>query len=138
MKSTKALSFMGIIPFIISFYLSIQGVVWQIESKQIFIAYSAIILSFLAGTIWKKSKQKIYDQQRIISNIFSLLAFISLLVNHHLALIILVISYLFLFLYETRLENLDKQSDIIKGYLKMRLQLTVSVILLHIMAFMMW
>jgi hypothetical protein len=138
MKTTKILGFMGFIPFLISFYLSIQSVIWQLESKQIFIAYSAIILSFIAGTIWEKSGQKTHDKQRIISNVFCLSAFIALLVNQYFALVILGISYPLLFLYETRLDNLNKQSGIIKGYLTMRLQLTVGVILLHIIAFIMW
>ena len=138
MKTSQTLGYMGLIPFIISFYLSIQNIIWQIDTKQLFIAYSAIILSFVAGTLWQASEQKKHDRKKIISNIVSLLAFLSLLVNHHLALIILAINYLFLFLYESKLVKLNKQYDINPGYMKMRLRLTLVVILLHSAAYLLW
>jgi hypothetical protein len=95
-------------------------------------------LSFVAGTLWKKTEQKKYDKQKVISNVFSLFAFLALLVNHHLALVILAINYLNVFLFEVRLANLDNQGRIMTAYIKMRLQLTVIVILLHIAAFILW
>jgi len=139
MKTTKILAFMGLIPFIVSLTMSIQSGLWQLESKQIFITYSAIILSFVAGTLWEKGdKHNKHNKQKIISNLFSLIAFISLLINHYLALAILAISYITIFLYEVRLASLNNQENARSVYLKMRLQLTVIVISFQLTAFILW
>jgi len=142
MKTTKILAFMGLIPFIVSLTISIQSGLWQLESKQIFITYSAIILSFVAGTLWEKgdkhNKHNKHNKQKIISNLFSLIAFISLLINHYLALAILAISYITIFLYEVRLASLNNQENARSVYLKMRLQLTVIVISFQLTAFILW
>ena len=138
MKTSQILGYMGLIPFVISFYLSIQNISWQIDTKHVFIAYSAIILSFVAGTFWQTSEQKKHNRKNIISNIVSLFAFLALLVNYPLALTILAINYLFLFLYESRLVKLNKQCDINPAYMKMRFRLTLVVILLHGAAYFLW
>ena len=138
MKVTMTLGFLGLIPFFTSFYFSIQSLTWQLESKQIFITYSAIILSFIAGTLWDRSEQKKYDKQKVISNIFSLFAFIALLVNDYLALIVLAISYLAIFLYETGVTIFSTTIRVTPAYQRVRLQLTITVIALHITALTLW
>ncbi|MCG6202054.1 DUF3429 domain-containing protein [Psychromonas antarctica] len=138
MKMWQTLAYMGLIPFIVSFYLSIQNMDWSIDTKQLFIAYSAIILSFVAGSLWQASEQKKHHNKQVISNIFSLFAFLALLVNYHLALIILAINYLLLFLYESKLVKLNKQCHIHPAYMRMRFQVTLIVILLHSAAYLLW
>lgn len=138
MKTSQTLGYMGLIPFIISFYLSIENITWQIDTQQLFIAYSAIILSFVAGTLWQANDHDKHNAKKIISNIVSLFAFLALLVNNHLALTILAINYLFLFLYESKLVKLNKQHDINPAYMKMRFRLTLVVILLHGAAYLLW
>ncbi|MHA2938023.1 DUF3429 domain-containing protein [Vibrio sp. RC27] len=144
MRTIKILGFMGLIPLFASLYLSINDVAWQLESKQAFMAYSAIILSFVAGTLWKNQDQQInkihltHTQQNYISNIFSLFAFLALLVNQHLGLAILATNFLALFLYESRLAKVTECKESLKGYLAMRLQLTVIVILLQLTALIVW
>ena len=107
MKGWKILGYLGLLPFIVSLYLSTEIVFLGISTKQIFIAYSAVILSFIAGSIWRRNSQIYFDKQNVISNFFSLVAFASLLLDHKLALIILAAGFMLLFLYE---KSLSKQN----------------------------
>ena len=139
MKTWKTLGYMGLIPFVLCLYLSGHEMFWGIDPKQAFIAYSAVILSFIAGTLWQvNGPQQSYKQkskQQIISNFFSLIAFVSLLINPYVALAILTTSYLLHFLYEVRLVLQDELNP---EYITMRFRLTLTVILLHITAFIVW
>ncbi len=135
MKTWKILGYMGLIPFVACLYLSEREMVWGIAPKSAFIAYSAIILSFIAGTIWRVDRQLQQSHQQIVSNIFSITAFACLLIHHDIALGILAASYLLLFLYEIRFV---KQSKLKVDYISMRFRLTLAVILLHIVALILW
>ncbi|MEH6451436.1 MAG: DUF3429 domain-containing protein [Psychromonas sp.] len=146
MKITKQLGFMGLIPFIGSLVLSLQNIsvdninlpnmAWQVDGQFLFIAYSAVILSFMAGTLWQANQSEKKVKQNIISNVFSLFAFFALLTPTLIAVVILAFNYLVLFLYESR--YVDKQDNISAPYMKMRLQLTLVVVSLHIAAFIFW
>ncbi|WP_017219936.1 DUF3429 domain-containing protein [Moritella dasanensis] len=138
MKIPQTLGYMGLMPFIISLYLSINDTGWQLDAKQVFIAYSAIILSFVAGTLWQTSDETKHDRRKIVSNIFSLFAFLTLLVNHHLALMILAANYILLFLYESKLVTLNQENDRNPAYMSMRFRLTCIVVLLHGSAYYLW
>lgn len=135
MKAWKILGYLGLLPFIVSLYLSTEIVFLGVSTKQVFIAYSAVILSFIAGSIWRRDSQIYFDKQNVISNLFSLLAFASLLFNHKLALIILAVSFMLLFLYE---KSLGKQNKLLSDYINMRFWLTLIVVLLHITAYFLW
>lgn len=135
MKTWKVLGYLGLLPFIICLYLSSETVFWGISTKQAFIAYSAVILSFIAGTIWRRDTQSYLQKRYIISNVFSLLAFVSLLVPYKIALIILVLSFVLLFIYENSISKQDKTPS---DYMNMRSWLTQIVVLLHITAYFLW
>lgn len=138
MKISQTLGYMGLIPFIISLYLSINDTGWQLDAKQVFIAYSAIILSFVAGTLWQTNGETKHDRRKIVSNIFSLFAFLTLLVNQNLALTILAANYILLFLYESKLATLNQESNRNPAYMTMRFRLTCMVALLHCCAYFLW
>ncbi|MFT5851593.1 MAG: hypothetical protein ACI87J_001566 [Colwellia sp.] len=135
MKAWKILGYLGLLPFIISLYLSTEKLFFGISTKHVFIAYSAVILSFIAGTLWRRDSQTYLDKQNIISNLFSLLAFTSLLLDQKIALIILGVSFMLLFFYE---KSLGKQSKLLTDYMNMRFWLTLIVALLHITAYSLW
>lgn len=130
---------MGLIPFVLCLYLSDYNVFWGIDPKQAFIAYSAVILSFIAGTLWQVNGPQRNDnknnKQQVISNMFSLIAFVSLLINPYAALAILATSYLLHFLYEMRFVLQDELNP---QYITMRFRLTLTVVLLHITACIVW
>lgn len=128
MRTWLSLGYLGLLPFIICLVLVILGRNWQSDALQVFIFYSAIILSFLSGTLWQVNTKASKPKQQIISNIFCLMAFLSLLIVKQVALITLALSYLLLFIYE---RHLIQSSQSPNSYLKMRLKLTTIVVLLH-------
>lgn len=138
MKTSQTLGYMGLIPFIASLYVSINNMGLPLDAKQVFIAYSAIILSFVAGTLWQTSEESKHDRRKIVSNIFCLFAFLSLLVNQHLALMLLVVNYTLLFLYESKLAKLNQENDRNTAYMTMRFRLTSIIVLLHGYAYYLW
>jgi hypothetical protein len=138
MKSWQLLGYLGLLPFIVSLYLSVESLSWSITAKQAFIAYSAIIVSFIAGTIWRNNDNTSHIKQQIISNAFSLLAFIALFTDPKIALIILICSFLCLYIYETELTKLTTEGKKVSGYMVMRFWLTLIVVSLHIIAYFLW
>ena len=138
MKSWQLLGYLGLLPFITSLYLSVESVSWVIAAKQAFVAYSAIIVSFIAGSIWRKDDEHTQKKQQIISNSFSLLAFISLLTYTNIALIILSFSFLFLYVYERDLAKCSTDENRTSEYMAMRFWLTLIVISMHITAYILW
>ncbi|MFT5756851.1 MAG: hypothetical protein ACI9LM_001576 [Alteromonadaceae bacterium] len=138
MKSWQLLGYLGLLPFIACLYLSIETVDLNITAKQAFIAYSAIIISFISGTLWRKNNNSTYVNQQIISNIVSLIAFVTLLIEPDVALIILAFSFLFLFIFEKKSAIYIKENSVITGYMSMRLWLTLMVVSLHIIAYGLW
>ncbi|WP_246047225.1 DUF3429 domain-containing protein [Colwellia ponticola] len=135
MKTWKILGYLGLLPFIIFLYLSSETVIWGIDTKQAFIAYSAIILSFVAGTIWRRDAETYHHKRYIISNILSLIAFVALLLTYKVALIVLLLSFILLFIYENSIGKQDKTPS---SYMNMRFWLTQLVVLLHITAYFLW
>jgi len=162
----QLLGYLGLIPFVIA--LSFQNLIielFQQTPKQVFIFYSAVILSFIAGTLWRKKNDQLSIKRQYLSNLFSLMAFLALLIAQNLALILLAVSYLAILFCEykldeaqvegTRVEGIEIESTKVestkvkntdaenaaaenKQYLNMRMQLTSIVVLLHIIAFSVW
>jgi hypothetical protein len=135
MKTWRLLGYAGLLPFVVFLSLSTQTTLWLPDTKYAFIAYSAIILSFIAGSLWRVGESKSQRNHQIISNIFSLLAFSALLIDSIIALTLLALGYLFIFVYEARLVKLNTPDD---EYITMRTRLTASVIVMHLIAFYLW
>lgn len=132
MKAWQSLGYLGLIPFFICWVITLLAKGWQESAIQIFIFYSAIILSFISGTLWQVCSQPNNPKQQIISNVFCLLAFSALLMSKDLALITLAIGYILIFMFEKfAVSNVNK----IKQYMKLRLQLTVILVVLHSLMF---
>ncbi|MFT6895848.1 MAG: hypothetical protein ACJA13_000245 [Paraglaciecola sp.] len=138
MKTWQILGYLGLLPFMACLYLGTQTTVLGIDAKQAFIAYSAVILSFIAGSLWNAQHQPHHTRQHVISNVFSLIAFISILVGGAFAIAILAVSYLLLFAYENKLVKQCKPGNLKGDYITMRFWLTLSVALLHIGALILW
>ena len=135
MNTSKFLGYAGLLPFVALLILNFfQQHDWQINLQQAFIFYSAIILSFIAGTLWQKNDHPIDVSRQILSNAISLLAFACLLMPLN-AVVLLPIGYLLLLIFESLFFDTNVDSDV---YFKMRTRLTLSVIFLHGVAFAMW
>lgn len=134
MNTWQKLGYLGLTPFALCLCASLFTT-FNAEGKQGFIAYSAIILSFMSGSLWRFSQTDKQSSQQIISNVFALIAFSSLLLNQYLALTILATSYLALFIYEKREVRVQHYE---KNYMVMRFRLTFTVILMHVIAYISW
>lgn len=134
-KVMAALGYAGIIPFalcVLAAFFNINFL--DLKPGIVFCTYSVVIVTFLSGTIWGKS---LYcDDNKLFyllsSNIFTLIAWVCLLMAHLLiALLVLSLSFIALLLIEARQPNVMG-----KYYLIMRISLTSIVVFLHIvMAF---
>lgn len=153
MKTRQILGYAGVIPFLLGIYFSTGNFNVGIHKSLPFIAYSAVILSFLAGSLWKvhmihpcesNEKQRMYlehdsfSQQQIVSNIISVLAFLCILISPEISLILLALGYLFIWFYERRINGINSFDELPENYLSMRTHLTLIVFSLHSLAYMLW
>ncbi|MCF2948217.1 DUF3429 domain-containing protein [Paraglaciecola aquimarina] len=137
MKIWQWLGYLGLLPFIATLVFSIQAAPLNIDKNMPFIAYSAIILSFMAGTLWR-AETELNKQKLIVSNTVSLLAFSALLLPEYMALAVLSANYWLLYFYEVKKSCATKLSETHKKYLNMRFRLTITVLLFHILASVLW
>lgn len=138
MKTWQLLGYLGLIPFLVCLWLfEYPSNNLLFDPQQAFIFYSAIILSFLAGSLWQKNTLTKHSTINIISNIYCLYAYFCLFLPLIYALIILPIGYLSLFVVEHTLCS-KKEHPYTKPYFMMRLVLTLLVSLFHGFAFISW
>ncbi len=135
MMTWKILGYAGLIPFFGCLILSTSINNIGINSQQVFIAYSAIILSFIAGSLWRIDEKNTYKKQQLISNLFSVIGFAALCINDLAGLVLLATSYPLILAFEYKIA---RQTSIRQHYMKMRAQLTVLVFLAHILAIYLW
>jgi hypothetical protein len=147
---------MGLVPFAIPLLAMISAVtsgaglhsaaVVGFYAPYVFVAYSAIILSFLSGVLWHSGRtsnsQSMANFGVIASNLIALTAWSTLLMVHLssmmtlLAVTLLLCGYGILLLLERTLDsqldcNLDGASAKQVSYWRMRLLLTTVVIVFH-------
>ncbi len=135
MSTWKTLGYAGLIPFFACLMLSKYIDNFGFESQQIFIAYSAIILSFIAGSLWRIDDNNEHKNRQLISNIFSLIAFSALCVNDLAGLILLATSYPLILFCEYKMSLLPASNQ---NYMIMRCKLTLLVFVSHIFAIYLW
>ena len=141
------LGYLGLAPFIIPVVEMIRASlsplgfssasIGGLYAPYIFITYSAVILSFLAGLLWQKSRSSTSTQQRrvilVFSNLVALSGWSSLLIMYFsvlgtlMSLSLLICGFMLTLLAERAIEK-----DIVDGsYWNMRITLTLIVIALH-------
>ena len=153
----KALGFAGLIPFLIPVILMVEGALsakgfesasmFGFYAPYVFVAYSAIILSFLCGALWGKVVSGDCRQSAnavlIFSNLIALSAWSCTLLIYLapimsiFALALLLAGFLAVLFCEREFEQIRGQQSSEKdfresGYWKMRVQLTALVCLLHL------
>lgn len=127
MKVSQFLGYLGLLPFMVALGLFVSDL--QQQAQTAFIFYSAVILSFIAGTLWQPMQGKAKGKQQILSNLFSLTAFGALLLEKWLAVLVLAMGYLLLYWYERRGAIVPSRSE---SYLRMRGHLTFTVVAMHL------
>jgi ABC-type Fe3+-siderophore transport system permease subunit len=135
MSTWKTLGYAGLIPFFGCLTLSAYFDNLGFNSQQVFIAYSAVILSFIAGSLWRIDDNNEHKSRQLISNIFSLIAFSALCVHFLAGLIILASSYPLILFFEYKMTG---QASMKKHYMIMRCKLTLLVFIAHICAIYLW
>lgn len=135
-KTIPTLGYLGLVPFIAAVFLSFgHGTVFGLTGWDYFLTYSAIILSFMSGTLWGKvvsARDEGGTQWALIfSNAFALMAWFALLWEAPLgALVILLFGYIFLWIVE-RNPAVGESGYCPVTYDRMRHKLTVIVSVLH-------
>ena len=134
---------LGLIPFVvivISCFLSPPDVEIYSLLIYIYIAYAAIISSFLGGIQWGliiSHAEKVYSTflPLVVSVLPPLIAWASLLTiqNLHISLLIVSVSYVVSILHDCYLHYLEKITS--SWFILMKLILSISVILLTIILY---
>jgi hypothetical protein len=141
-RITTALGCAGLLPFAGSLFAVgltlVLGVELPFEPKQVFVFYSAVILSFLCGAIWGSLLSSTFTKKAvallIVSNLVSLTAWISLL-NYEghftVSLGLLILGYLTVLAAEYAVIEL-LYKEVYLGYFKLRSRLTFCVVGIHL------
>jgi len=147
-----ALGLSGLIPFVGLAYIAIAPFhlsdlpfshpvsnSWSHPELEIFIAYSAVILSFLAGTLWGKSmgSDNSFAMNNIVllSNIIALTAWLVLILElinlNRIALALLAVGFASVLFFEYH-QREKLYGNLASSYLKYRTLLTTVVIASHL------
>jgi len=137
-KIISTLGYAGLIPFIAACALLYSGA--ETLANQIFLSYSAIILSFLGGTHWGRLiasdvslKVSVGLLALLASNVFALLAWSALLLNQYGSVypfVILTTGFVMLFMVEV-VAMPTIVSTVHRRYTAFRAFLTITVLILH-------
>ncbi|MFD2164886.1 DUF3429 domain-containing protein [Thalassotalea euphylliae] len=131
MTSWQTLGYLGLIPFVAVVMTTNSNTdIVGVSNYLIFSAYSACILSFLAGTLWLKHHNEQETAPTFLSNAFTLVAFAGLLLPPIFALPLLAIGYLTLLASEFKLGLFTNKPE---GYLLLRTVLTAIVVVCHLL-----
>ncbi|WP_439135351.1 DUF3429 domain-containing protein [Pseudomaricurvus sp.] len=117
-----SLGVLGLIPFIYTALL--LPLPWGITAEQAFVAYSVIILTFLAGTLWQ-----IDTPSSLVSNLVALSAVFVMLSPFTTSTRALILMVLYLFILAWELLRCRAHYSI--TYQSMRCALTMVVVLCH-------
>ena len=133
------LGYAGLLPFLAAVwadYVKLSFGKWS--ASYLFLTYSVIILSFLAGALWGKAKElEESNLSRLLligSNVFALTAWLAVLLGKDYLTVGLAVSmtgFILIYLVEHRTQGLLQ--GMASTYLKFRLTLTSVVCLAHLL-----
>lgn len=142
MKHSRVINFLGyagLVPFLAAVwaaYAKLSFGSWS--ASYLFLTYSVIILSFLAGALWGEAKElEESNVSRLLlvgSNIFALTAWLAVLLgedNLMAGLAVSMTGFILIYLVEHRTQRLLQGMG--STYLKFRLALTSVVCLAHLL-----
>lgn len=144
MNSTKTklmqiLGYGGLVPFLLTALAELMALELPVpvEPMTLLLTYGAIILSFLAGTLWGRAMHRADSEPTnlllILSNAFALLAWLTLLLNTVFwSLLLQMLGFALLLAFERGLARgtlMTSQSS----YYPMRLILTTGVIVCQLL-----
>ncbi len=124
----RILGWVGTLPFIATLLLATLGAGYRPQALTAFIAYGAVILSFLGGARWGRALERASGPLRFAEAVFpSLLAFAALLLVHWPtgALSLLAVGFLMWMLVDV----FDPRWS--PAYRRLRLHISLAVLALH-------
>ena len=133
----QTLGVLGLVPFIAStltFHFDFYG--HGFFAQSVFVAYSAVILSFLSGAIWGQVLEQPFQSKGkallVGSNIVAILAWCGLLIHQpHMSLLLLLCGYISIFWLEVRwLKQIRPDQSF---YPSLRFLLTLLVCAMHLL-----
>ena len=134
----NSLGYAGLLPFLAAVwaaYAELSFGAWS--ASHLFLSYSVIILSFLAGALWGKAKEleesNVSRFLLIGSNVFALTAWLAVLLGRDYlsaGLAVSMTGFILVYLVEHKTRGLLQGMD--SAYLKFRLTLTSVVCLAHL------
>lgn len=151
-KAWQILGYSGGIPFCLFIAMSLYpSHYFDFNAQQAFVFYSAMILSFMSGSLWSITVKHSSEAEsaalatnmesnpviKIMSNIFFIYAFICLLMPIYNSLVFLFLGYIGLLLTEY-LMGYVTEKVYTKAYFKMRVILTLAVVIFHFYAIYVW
>ena len=132
------LGYLGLLPFMVSLVLLVLNeTLFNLSGKQLFISYSAVILSFLSGILWGAAidnfSSKLGHFALILSNLFALTAWAALLLDSFIELAVLLLAFSFLAVWfaEKQIRTTEETATP-EGYQTMRNRLTLGVVAMHL------
>ncbi|MGF1714728.1 DUF3429 domain-containing protein [Photobacterium chitinilyticum] len=140
-KIMTRLAYLGLLPFVISLVcIWTDKTLFGLSAQKVFIAYSAVILSFLAGILWGNAidhiKHKLSRNALILSILFSLVAWGVLLhspESYVASILVLLFGFVAVWFAEMKIRQIEKEGKP-EGYQPMRNRLTGLVALIHLVA----
>ncbi|MBJ7549740.1 DUF3429 domain-containing protein [Marinomonas ostreistagni] len=133
----KVLGYLGLIPFVVSTLTYLFDFYhYSFHAQTAFIAYSAVILSFLSGAIWgqviEQAPQSKGKALLIGSNVIAIAGWLGLIIEQpHLSLLLLLGGYISIFWLEVRWLKAMRPDQ--SYYPNLRFFLTVLVCAMHLL-----
>ena len=136
----NSLGYAGLLPFLAAVWASYAELLfWEWPASQLFLSYSVIILSFLAGALWGKAKEleesAVSCMLLIGSNAFALTGWLAVLLGKDYlpaGLAVSMTGFILVYLVEHKTQGLLLQG-MGSAYLEFRLTLTCVVCLAHLL-----
>ena len=138
---SRCLAWFGILPFLIAILMVALGsTLFSVSGELLFVTYSAIILTFMAGTLWGQcshSDESATDHRIpiVVSNIWAIIAWLCVILTQvneaflSVVILLLALGYFHILTQEKKV-NLLVASE---SYLTLRTQVTCKVIILHLL-----
>lgn len=130
------LGLVGLIPFVVGAMMAhLAPMLWQALAVKAFVFYSAIVLSFIGGIHWGVTMSQdryddpVFNTRLAVATLPSLLAWPALLLDYNEAVVILMIGFWLMRLYE---RHQDGGERLPSWYQALRGALTMPVVLCHL------
>ncbi|PSW20819.1 DUF3429 domain-containing protein [Photobacterium sanctipauli] len=133
------LGYLGLVPFVLTIIcIWADKTLFGLEAEKVFVAYSAVILSFLSGVLWGNAidhiKHSLSRNALILSNLFALIAWGVLLhspESHLWSVSVLLFGFIAIWFAEKKVREVEHENRP-AGYQPLRNRLTAAVSLFHV------